>query len=92
MEDTQGTITKEEGAEEPTQPKEEPTEMGEYIVPIHRAKIETILRLGPDEPLPRKREEYLDEIAEARAQEGGVLYWWRSKEKALSVVVPRIGE
>ena len=62
-------------------PKEERTETGEYVVPIHRAEIETVLRLGPDEPLPRKREEYLDEVAQARAQEGGVLCWWQSKEK-----------
>jgi hypothetical protein len=64
-------------------PKEERTETGEYVVPIHRAEIETILRLGSDELLPKKREQYLDEVAQARAQEGGVLCWWQSKEKTL---------
>jgi hypothetical protein len=61
-------------------PKDERTKTGEYVVPIHRAEIETVLRLAPGEPLPRKREDYLNEIAQARAQEGGVLCWWQSTE------------
>ena len=60
-------------------PEKEQTEAGEFVVRVQRAEIDFILRLAPDESLPRDRAEYLDEIAESRAKEGGVLYWWHKR-------------
>ena len=55
-------------------------ENGEYIVPVKRALIERILRLGPGESLPKKRELYLNDIAQVRAEECGVVCWWGTKD------------
>jgi len=55
-------------------------ENGEYIVPVKRALIERILRLGPGESLPKKRELYLNDIAQVRAAECGVVCWWGTKD------------
>lgn len=56
---------------------EETADSGGYVVRVDRVMIEKVLRLGAGESLPRDRVEYLEEVAEARAEEGGVLCWWR---------------
>lgn len=63
-------------------PGEELLPTGEYVVPVQRAVIDQIVSLRPGEALPKKREEYLDGIAEKYSRVGGVLCWWRKAPEA----------
>lgn|GEM_PF-5123437 len=57
----------------------ERSEAGDFAVRVDRAVIEKALILAPDESLPRERISYLNEIADRRSTEGGVLCWWRRR-------------
>ncbi len=56
----------------------EKTSDGSCVVHVERGELDKVIRATPGKDLPKRRKTYLDEIGQARAKDGGVLWWWRS--------------